>query len=391
MNTRTFRRAAGLWLATTLLFSGTSLASEARIVDTELGDVRVVVLQDSLEHPWALAFLPQDGGMLVTERPGRLRHIAADGTLGDPITGVPEVFARGQGGLLDVALAPDFDSTRHVYLAWAQSAGNNQASTAVGYGRLSDDLTRLEDFTEIFRQTPAESTGQHFGARLVFDHTGQYLYIALGEHNQRSSAQDLTSLQGKVVRLHPDGSVPTDNPFVNDPEASDAIWSYGHRNPQGAVWHPLEHTLWIHEHGPRGGDEINIPQAGLNYGWPLATHGRNYTMLPIPEARGSSIEGAEDPWHVWADSPAVSGMAFYTDDRFAGWHGNLFVGALKDRELLRLTLNDGQVVAEERLLGELNARIRDVRAGPDGLLYVLTDASPGALWRLEPAGDRWAP
>ncbi len=372
-----------------LLVAGSLWAQDARVVDSADGAVSVVVLSNELVHPWSLAFLPNDQGLLITERPGRLRHLSAQGSLSEPIAGVPEVFARGQGGLLDVVLAPDFEQSRRVYLSWAKPAGNNQASTAVGYGELSEDFSRLLNFTEIFQQLPAESTGHHFGVRMVFDPTGQYLFVALGEHNQRSSAQDLASLQGKVVRLHPDGSVPADNPFVRRDGARPEIFSYGHRNPQGAVWHPVRNELWVHEHGPRGGDEINIIEPGFNYGWPLATHGRNYPLLPIPEAQGKHVEGTQAPWHVWADSPAISGMAVYTGDRFPAWQNNVFVGALKDRELLRLVVKNDQVVHEERLLGELSARIRDVRMGPDGLLYVLTDASPGALWRLEPEGDAW--
>ncbi|MGE4335558.1 MAG: PQQ-dependent sugar dehydrogenase [Pigmentiphaga sp.] len=364
----------------------TTAAPAATTFTTERGTMQVEVVSDQLESPWAMVFLPDDAGLLVTERGGRLRHVAPDGTVGAPIGGVPEVHARGQGGLLDIALAPDFPHSRRVYLAYAESGANNQAGTAVGHGRLSEDLATLDNFTTIFRQEPAESTGQHFGARLVFDAEGGHLFIALGEHNQRAAAQRLDSLQGKVVRIHPDGSIPADNPFIGRADVRPEIWSYGHRNPQGAALHPVTRQLWVHEHGPRGGDEINIPQPGLNYGWPLATHGRNYSFLPIPEAKGKSIPGAEDPWHVWQASPAISGMAFYTGTLLPDWHGNLFIGALRTRELLRLELDDaGRVTHEESLLQFLEQRIRDVREGPDGALYLLTDSNSGQLLRLGPA------
>lgn len=351
---------------------------------TERATLELREVTGGLEHPWALAFLP-DGNILVTERPGRLRVVTPEGRLGPPLGGVPAVFARNQGGLLDVALAPDFASSRYVYLAYAEAQGGNQAGTAVCRGRLNAALTQLDDFEVIFRQVPAQSTGHHFGARLVFDAGGQHLFVALGEHNQRATAQRLDSLQGKVVRLLPDGGIPADNPFVDQVGARPEIWSYGHRNPQGAALHPLTGQLWVNEHGPRGGDEINLPQPGANYGWPLATHGRNYTLLPIPEAQGAEVAGTEPPQHVWLESPAVSGMAFYTAAQIPGWQGNLFVGALRTRELLRLELNGDTVAHEERLLRDLGQRIRDVRAGPDGALYLLTDANPGQLLRLGPA------
>ncbi|EKJ2548694.1 PQQ-dependent sugar dehydrogenase, partial [Pseudomonas aeruginosa] len=240
---------------------------------------------------------------------------------------------------------------------------------------------RLEGFHVIFRQLPKLSSGHHFGSRLVFDGEG-HLFIALGENNQRSTSQDLDKLQGKVVRLYPDGGVPKDNPFVGRTDARPEIWSYGHRNQQGAALNPWTGRLWTHEHGPRGGDEINIPQAGGNYGWPLATHGINYTLLPIPEARGKAVEGTEAPHHVWEKSPAISGMAFYDAQRFPAWQHNLFIGALATQELIRLQLDGDRIVHEERLLGDLGVRIRDVRQGPDGYLYLLTDQKDGQLLRL---------
>ncbi|MFC0708593.1 PQQ-dependent sugar dehydrogenase [Azorhizophilus paspali] len=347
---------------------------------SEKGTVQLDRLAGGLEHPWALAFLPDGRSMLVTERPGRLR-LFADGRLSEPLDGVPEVFARGQGGLLDVALSPGFAEDRLVYLSYAEAGDDGQAGTSVGRGRLSEDLRRLEDFQVIFRQQPKLSTGIHFGSRLVFDRDG-HLFVALGENNQRPTAQDLDKLQGKVVRLYPDGHVPEDNPFVDRQGARPEIWSYGHRNQQGAALNPWSGRLWTHEHGPRGGDEVNIPEAGRNYGWPLATHGINYSFLPIPEARGKTVAGTEPPHYVWEKSPAISGMAFYDAGRFPAWQHSLFIGALVDRCVIRLELDDERIVHEERLLEDLDTRIRDVRQGPDGYLYVLTDEADGKLLRL---------
>lgn len=348
---------------------------------SEAGPVTVKEIASGLENAWALAFLPDGKRMLVTERPGRLRVIGLDGSLSEPLVGVPEVFARSQGGLLDVRLSPDFDKDRLVYLTYAEAGEQGKAGTAVGRGRLSDDDTRLENFEVIFRQLPKLSTGVHFGSRLVFDGKG-HLFVALGENNQRPTSQDLDKHQGKVVRISLDGSVPEDNPFVGQDGVRPEIWSYGHRNQQGAALNPWSGVLWTHEHGPRGGDEVNIPQAGKNYGWPLATHGINYSMLPIPEAEGETVEGTEPPHHVWKKSPAVSGMAFYDAERFPDWQHSLFIGALVDQSLIRLQLDGDRVVGEERLLKDLGARIRDVRVGPDGYLYVLTDAGNGKLLQV---------
>lgn len=347
----------------------------------EQGVLSVTVLLKDLQHPWSMAFLPAQQGLLITERPGRLRLLDAQGVLSAPLSGVPPVYAQGQGGLLDVVLSPDFAQDRWVYLAYAEAGEDGQAGTAVGRGRLAADNSGLEDFAVIFRQQPKLSSGAHFGGRLVFDGDG-YLFITLGDNNQRPTAQDLDKLQGKVVRLHADGRVPADNPFVGQAGVRQEIWSYGHRNPQGAALNPRTGQLWTHEHGPRGGDEINIPLAGKNYGWPLATHGVNYSLLAIPEAQGKTVDGTEPPHHVWAKSPAISGMAFYDAERFAPWQNSLFIGALAGQALLRLQLDGDRVVQEERLLQERNARIRDVRQGPDGYLYVLTDAANGQLLRL---------
>lgn len=356
-------------------------AAQAREYPSELGILQVSQVAAGLEHPWSMAFLPDRQGLLVTERPGRLRLVTLQGVLSEPISGVPAVFARSQGGLLDVALSPEFAQDRLVYLSYAEAGDGEYAGTAVGRGKLSGDNRQLQGFEVIFRQLPKLSSGVHFGSRLVFDRDG-HLFVALGENNQRSTAQDLDKLQGKVVRLHPDGKVPRDNPFVGQAGVRPEIWSYGHRNQQGAALNPSTGQLWTHEHGPRGGDEINIPQAGKNYGWPLATHGVNYSFLPIPEAQGKAVAGTESPHYVWEKSPAISGMAFYEGERFAAWRGNLFIGALVGQALIRLELRGDQVVHEERLLEQLDARVRDVRQGPDGYLYVLTDARNGQLLRL---------
>jgi len=298
-----------------------------------------------------------------------------------PISGVPKVWAEGQGGLLDEVLSPKFDKDQTVYLSYAEEGSDGKGGTAVGRGQLSEDRARLDNFSVIFRQQPKLSVGNHFGSRLVFDRDG-YLFIALGENNQRPTAQDLDKLQGKVVRILPDGTVPKDNPFVGQKNVRPEIWSYGHRNQQGAALNPWTGKLWTHEHGPRGGDEINIPQAGKNYGWPIATHGINYSMLPIPEAKGKQVEGMLGPHHVWEKSPGISGMAFYDSPTFKAWDHDLFIGALVSQELIRLQLDGDKIVHEERLLGELKARIRDVRVGPDGYLYLLTDAKDGALLKV---------
>jgi len=343
---------------------------------------RVTAVVGGLNHPWAMAFLPE-GGVLITERPGSLRLLRIPGGLSKPLAGVPKVAAQGQGGLLDVALSPDFARDRYVYLSYAEADGS-KSGTAVGRGRLSADGTALEDFRLLFRQQPKLSSGLHYGSRLVFDGKG-YLYISLGENNQRPTAQDLDKLQGKVVRLKADGSVPPDNPFVGQAGARPEIWSYGHRNPQGMALNPWTGQLWENEHGPRGGDEINLVQRGKNYGWPLATHGINYSGQPIPEAKGADLPGMEAPLYWWPKSPAISGMAFYNADRFPAWRNSVFIGALANQNLIRLTLDGDRVVAQEWLLTDRKQRIRDVRQGPDGYVYVLTDASPGELLRLAPA------
>lgn len=346
-------------------------------IASEKGAYGLTELATGLSHPWSLAFLP-DGRMLVTERPGRLRLIA-DGAVSAPLAGVPAVYTEGQGGLLDVAVSPQFAEDGWIYLSYAEADGD-RAGTAVARARL--DGQALRDLTVIYRQTPKLSSGAHFGSRLVFDDAG-FLFVTQGDHNQRAMAQDLDKLQGKLVRIRPDGSTPEDNPFVGRPYARPTIWSYGHRNMQGAALHPVTRALWTSEHGPRGGDELNIPQAGKNYGWPLITYGINYSGLPIPEARGEAADGLEQPQHYWKVSPGLSGMAFLSDEG-SPWNGNLFLGALATRELIRVELDGDRVVRDERLLGDRKWRIRDVRQGPDRKLYLLTDEDEGRLLRVDP-------
>lgn len=363
-------------------FFGASLQASAATYKSEEGTLTVDEVVGGLQHPWAVAFLPEGKGMLVTERTGSLRTVSPDGKLSAPISGVPQVWVQGQGGLLDVELSPDFAKDRMVYLTYAEAAPDGKTGgTAAGRGRLSEDMTRLEGFTRIFQQQPKLSVGNHFGSRIVFDRDG-YLFIALGENNNRPTAQDLDKLQGKIVRLYPDGSIPDDNPFVGQKNVRPEIWSYGHRNQQGAALNPWTGTLWTNEHGPMGGDEINIIERGANYGWPISTFGIDYNGQPIPESKGKIVEGVTNPFHVWAKSPAISGMAFYDSDTFAQWDHNVFVGALAAQVLIRLELKDDKVVHEERLLGELKSRIRDVRQGPDGYLYVLTDEEDGKLLKV---------
>ncbi|HVI26909.1 MAG TPA: PQQ-dependent sugar dehydrogenase [Xanthomonadaceae bacterium] len=348
---------------------------------TDATQPRVTEVARGLEHPWAVAPLA-DGSFLVTERPGRLRRISATGELSAPIAGVPEVWAHGQGGLLDVVPAPDFARSRRIYLSYAEPGPDGTAGTAVATATLGDDA--LADVRVIYRQQPKLEGPMHFGSRIAFDRAG-HVFISQGERNQKTLAQDLTKLQGKLVRLNLDGSVPDDNPFVGRADARPEIWSYGHRNMQGLAVDPRTGTLWESEHGPRGGDELNLPQAGKNYGWPLASFGMDYgTNRPYPETRGTAVPGTEPPHHVWKKSPGLSGMAFYTGHPGSPWNDSLFLGALADQNLIRLSLDGDRITGEERLLDDLGARIRDVRVGPDGNLYVLTDESDGRLLRIAP-------
>jgi glucose/arabinose dehydrogenase len=353
-------------------------AQSAREFESQRGRYRAVTVAGGLEHPWGLAFLP-DGRMLVTERPGRLRIVGADGRLSEPLPGVPAVAARGQGGLLDVALAPDFAQSAVIYLSYSEPGDGGTAGTTVARARFTEQ--GLSDVQVTFRQEPKVTGGAHFGSRLVFTPDG-YLFITTGERGQRDLSQDLTRHQGKLIRLRPDGTVPPDNPFVGRADARPEIWSYGHRNIQGAALHPVTGALWTVEHGAQGGDELNIPLPGRNYGWPVITYGRDYSGAVI--GVGTAREGMEQPVYYWDPSIAPSGLMFYTGDRFPQWRGNLFVGALNFQLVARLELEGNRVVAEERLLRGYRQRIRDVRQGPDGCIYLLTDEADGRVVRLEP-------
>jgi glucose/arabinose dehydrogenase len=351
-------------------------------IETRKATVRVETVASGLQNPWGLAFLP-DGRALVTERPGRLRIVATDGRLSAPLTGVPAVDATGQGGLLDVALDPDFARNGQIYLSFAEPRGDGLNGTSVARAKL--DGERLTDVTVIFRQQPAMGGGHHFGSRLVFDRSG-YLFVTLGDRNRgRDLVQKTDTDIGKIVRIDRDGRPAPGNPFLGREGVRPEIWSLGHRNVQGAALHPQTGELWTNEHGPRGGDELNRTLGGRNYGWPLVTYGVEYSGLKISDR--AEAPGFESPVHHWTPSIGTSGLAFYTADRIAGWRGSVFVGGLASRDLARLELEDGRVVAEERLFKqELGKRIRAVVQGPDGALYLLTDESKGEILRVVCAG-----
>ena len=353
-----------------------------KVETSEKARIEVSELVVGLDHPWGLAILP-DGGMLVTERPGRLRRIAADGTVSAPIGGLPEIYVDGQAGLLDVVLSPTFAEDRLVYVSFAEpNLRGNKCGTAVARGRLEGDV--LKDVEVVYRQEPKLSSGTHVGSRLVFDDQGD-LFVTQGDNRVDSAVQSLDKLQGKLVRIRPDGQVPEDNPFVKREGARAEIWSTGHRNMQGAALHPVTRKLWTSEHGPMGGDELNIPQAGRNYGWPVITHGVDYSGEPIKGSTGRTAPGMEQPHHVWEVSPGLSGMLFYSGKAIPEWKGNLFLGSLAKTALIRLELDGDRIVHEERLLTTRQERIRDVREGPDGAIYVLVDADSGKLLRIRPA------
>jgi glucose/arabinose dehydrogenase len=341
--------------------------------------VTAKTVASGLRNPWSLAFLP-DGRVLVTEKAGAMRIVGADGSVSAPLGGVPAVFSEGQGGLLDVVLSPDFARDATLFFTFAEPAGGGLARTAVGRAVLGDGA--IGPVQVIFRQSPAMSGTVHFGARLAFAPDGT-LFVGLGERGDRNRAQGLDNHLGKVVRLRTDGSVPPDNPFVGQAGALPEIWSYGHRNPQGAAIEPSTGRLWTGEHGPQGGDEVNTPARGANHGWPVITFGVEYgSGAPIGE--GTARADVAPPLHVWTPtSIAPGGMAFYGADRVPGWRGDLFAGALVGRALVRLAVRDGRVVGEQRLLTDLGERIRDVKTGPDGHLYLITDSASGRLMRVE--------
>ncbi|MFN4118255.1 PQQ-dependent sugar dehydrogenase [Acidovorax sp.] len=346
----------------------------------------LVPVATGLVNPWAVAFLPE-GQFLVTERPGRMRVVSASGQVGPALAGVPPVATGGQGGLLDVITDADFARNRRIYFCFSEPAGAGATgnSTALARATLATDGRSLQEVRVIFSQQPKVSSSLHFGCRIVQAPDGN-LFMTLGERYQRmSDAQKLDNHHGKVVRISPDGAIPPDNPFRSRAGALPEIWSYGHRNPQGATLSP-DGKLWTHEHGPQGGDEINLPQAGRNYGWPVVTFGENYGGGKIGE--GTAKAGMEPPLHTWVPSIAPSGMAFLTSTRYgAAWQGSLFVGSLKFGTLHRLEMDGaGKVLREEKLLEGSGERLRDVRQGPDGLLYLVTDSPQGRLMRLQPGG-----
>lgn len=367
-------------VAVLLLHEPVAASAQPDSVEAKTGTIDVATVAGGLVHPWSLAFLP-DGRMLVTERAGRLRIVSKQGDLGKPVQGVPEVFSQGQGGLLDVAPAPDFADTSMIYLSFAEP-GDGGASTAVARGKLEGGA--LQDVEVIFRQRPKVEGENHFGGRLAFWTDGT-LFVTIGERFKFEPAQDLSSHLGTIARINPDGSVPDDNPFVNQENALPEIWSYGHRNVEGAVIHPETGTLWAHEMGPRGGDELNIPRAGANYGWPVVSWGRHYDFegggdIPDPPTHPEFAVAV----YYWNPVISPSGMMVYTGDMFGEWQGNLLIGGLSSKALIRLTLDGNDVASEEQI--DMGVRIREVAQGPDGAIYLLTDQDDGEILRLTPAG-----
>lgn len=369
---------AGLLLGTVSIAAQGVMTDRVEVVreESEQADFTLVRVVRGLDHPWSLAFLP-DGRYLISERPGNL--LLVDGDAVAELDGLPAIVASGQGGLLDIALHPDFEDNGWIYLSYSTRVGSG-LGTAVARARLSG--SRLVDVERVFLASTAAEGGRHFGSRLAFAGDGT-LYITLGERGERNRAQDLTDTAGSVVRLNDDGSVPQDNPFVSDGEARAEIYTWGHRNAQGLAVNPATGEVWLHEHGPQGGDEINILRPGLNYGWPIISYGGEYgSGRQVGE--GTSKPGLEQPVSYWFPSIAPSGMMFYTGDAFPQWRGDLFVGALVKEHLRRVELDGDRVVAEEVLLEWAIGRVRDVRQGPDGMIYLLTDESNAGLYRLEP-------
>jgi aldose sugar dehydrogenase len=372
-------------LAAAILFAVSSLIAtgtrgEQPVYGSSAGELEVRTIAKGLLNPWALAFLP-DGTMLVTERPGRMRVVTPEGQISPPLKGVPAVFASGQGGLLDVVTDKSFAQNRTIYFCFAERADGG-GRTAVARARLDDGKGRLDEVKIIFRQQGPLSSGNHYGCRIA-QADDDNLFVTLGEHfTYRDQAQALDNHLGKIIRIAPDGSVPADNPFAGRSDAKAEIWSYGHRNEQGLAVNPTTGELWEIEHGPRGGDEVNVIAKGKNYGWPVIGYGIDYSGAKIHDA--TAKDGMEQPLKYWVPSIAPSGMAFYTGKLFPKWNGSLFTGALRGAMLVRLTLNGNAVASEERLLQNLHERIRDVRQGPDGALWLLTDSSNGRVLRVAP-------
>lgn len=352
----------------------------SQVYQTKHYDLKLSVVADKLNHPWGMAFLPEKK-ILVTERNiGTIRIVEKDGTLWPPITGLPRTYNFGQGGMLDVAIDPEFTTNKLIYFTYAEP-GIGGAGIAVARGRLNLHQNSLSNMEVIFRQFPKTEGGIHFGSRIVFS-SEKHLYITVGERGESERTQDFTLNRGQVIRINSDGSIPSDNPFVSSPGYRPETWSVGHRNPQGAAKNPITGKIWINEHGARGGDEVNIPLPGRNYGWPVISYGVHYSGSKI--GVGTHKDGMEQPVYFWDPSVAPSGMTFYTGDKFPNWKGNVLVGALKSRLLIRLTLEGEKVVSEEHIIGELNRRIRTVINGPDGYLYILIDNDPGQIIRIEP-------
>jgi len=361
-------------LATATRGQGTTFAPSA-------GQLEVRSCATGRGYRWALAFLP-DGKMLVTERPGRMRIVTAEGQLSPPLKGVPDVWAAGQGGLLDVVTDKGFAQNRTIYFCFAERTSGG-GRTALARAKLNDGGGRLDEVKIIFRQDGPLSSGNHYGCRIVQANDGN-LFVTLGEHfSYRNEAQNLGNHLGKLIRITPDGAAPPDNPFIGRDGAKPEIWSYGHRNEQGLAINPASGDLWEIEHGPRGGDEVNIIGKGKNYGWPVIGYGIDYSGATIHES--AAKDGMEQPVKYWVPSIAPSGMAFYNGKLFPKWNGSLFTGALAGKMLVRLQLNGNAVTGEERLLQNLYERIRDVRQGPDGALWLLTDNSAGRILRVSPA------
>ncbi len=348
-------------------------------VKTEAGTIQVNVIAEGLENVWGMAFLP-DGSMLVNERAGRMRIVTADGKIGKPLTGLPEIVAQGQGGLLDVVIAPDFATSKKIYFSYSEP-GKGGNSTAVSSATLNGNA--LENVTRIFSQQPKVNSNNHFGSRLVWAPDGT-LFITLGDrYSEKDKAQTLDNHQGKVVRINADGSVPKDNPFVKTPGALPEIWSFGHRNMQGAAINPITKELWTGEHGPQGGDELNIDRAAKNYGWPVITYGENYGGGKIGE--GTHKEGMEQPTYKWVPSIATAGFIFYTGDKFPKWKNNILLASLREQTLVRLVLDGDKIVKEERMLQkEIGQRLRSIVQGPDGLIYLATDEGKGKILQVSP-------
>ena len=370
-----FRKLIGFLISSALFWASASAFSQT--FTSEDYKLTVTTVAEGLEYPWGMDFLPNDM-MIVTERAGRVRTVSNQGQLSAPLKGVPKVVNNGQGGMLDVTLDPEFAKNNLIYVSYSEP-GKGGSGTAVARAKLDIEHNRLEDLQVIFRQYPKSHGPHHYGSRLVFARDGT-LFITIGERGELDRAQDFSINRGQVIRIHSDGSIPDDNPFIGRKGYRPEVWSYGHRNPQGAALHPLTSNLWTVEHGARGGDEVNIPKPGKNYGWPTIAYGKHYSGGKI--GLGTHKAGMEQPVYYWDPSIAPSGMDFYSGNLFSKWKGNLIVGALKFRLLTRLVLDGEKVTREERLLEELGERIRQVRQGPDGYIYLLTDSNEGRVLRL---------